>query len=297
VSTDLNTLITALYVKIDDDLMLPRRVGRPPRLTDAELLTLAVAQALLGVSSEARWLRVVSARLPGAFPQIPGQSGYNKRLRKAADLIRQTIRLLARDTDLWHDDVWLVDSTPVECARSRETVKRSHLAGWAGYGYCASHSRYFWGMRLHLLCTPAGLPVAWALAHPKTDEREVLTAILDEETELSTSHHGQLIIADKGYVSGALDRYLDSIGLRLLRPSYRNHKPRPGQHLLKSVRQLIEAVNDTLKGQLTLEQHGARTPAGILARIGQRILALTCAIWHNRTTGQPITRSLTAYDH
>lgn len=55
--------------------------------------------------------------------------------------------------DTADDDVWIVDSTPVECARSRETVKRSDLAGWAEYGYYASHSRYFWGLRLHLLRT------------------------------------------------------------------------------------------------------------------------------------------------
>lgn len=59
--------------------------------------------------------------------------------------------MLARDTSMWTDDVWVVDSTPVECARSRETVKRSDLAEGAEYGYCSSHSRYFWGLRLHLL--------------------------------------------------------------------------------------------------------------------------------------------------
>jgi hypothetical protein len=47
----------------------------------------------------------------------------------------------AASTSLWSDDVWVVDSPPVECARSRETVRRSELAGWAQYGYCASHSR------------------------------------------------------------------------------------------------------------------------------------------------------------
>jgi hypothetical protein len=56
VTTDLNTLLTGLYVKIDEYLGRPARIGRPPRLTDAELLTLAVAQVLLGVRSEARWL-------------------------------------------------------------------------------------------------------------------------------------------------------------------------------------------------------------------------------------------------
>jgi hypothetical protein len=137
VRTDLNTLLTALYVWIDDDLGPCRRAGRPPRLTDAELLTLAVAQALLAVRSEARWLRLIPQRLPGAFPYLPGQSGYSKRLRAALPLLRRVIRDLAADTDLWADPVWLVDSTPNECARSRPTVARSELAGIAGYGYCA----------------------------------------------------------------------------------------------------------------------------------------------------------------
>ena len=296
-TTDLETLATALYVKIDDSLAGTPRPGRPPRLTDAELLTLAVMQALLGFVSEARWLRFARRHLTAEFPYLPGQSGYNKRLRRAERLVSRFIRTLARDTDLWHDDVWIVDSTPVECARSRPTVKRSDLAGWAAYSYCPSHSRFFWGLRLHLLCTPGGLPIAWALANPKTDERHVLADMLSQDPDLLATHPGQTIIGDKGYVSKHLDAFMTTHGLTLLRPTYRNIKPRPGEHLLKPIRQLIESVNDTLKGQLDLERHGARTPAGVLARVAQRILALTAAIWHNRTTGQPLTRSLTAYDH
>ena len=144
-------------------------------------LTLAVAQALLGIRSEARWLRFVPAHLPGAFPYLPGQSGYNKRLRAALPLLARAIRVLAQDTDLWDDLAWIVDSTPVECARSRPAVRRSELAGWAAYGYCPSHSRFFWGLRLHLVCTPAGLPVTWALASPKLDERQILRAILERD--------------------------------------------------------------------------------------------------------------------
>jgi Transposase DDE domain len=297
VRTDLNTLLTALYVRIDDHLRTRVRPGRPPRLTDAELLTLAVAQALLGVRSEARWLRLVPAALPGAFPYLPGQSGYNKRLRAALPLLKRVIRVLAADTDLWADPVWLVDSTPVECARSRPTVQRSDLAGFAGYGYCASHSRYFWGLRLHLVCTPAGLPITWALAHPKLDERQVLMTVLDHDRHLLATRPGLLLIADKGYASAELDDYLTDRGVDLLRPAYRNRPPRPGQALLAPIRQLIESVNDTLKGQLDLELHGGRTLAGVAARIAQRLLALTAAIWHNRATGQPVTRSLIAYDH
>ena len=300
-TTDLNTLLTALYVRIDDHLARRVRAGRPPRLTDSELLTLAVAlavaQVLLGIRSEARWLRLVPAQLPGAFPYLPGQSGYNKRLRAALPLLKQTIRMLTADTDLWTGPVWLVDSTPVECARSRPTVLRSDLAGWAGYGYCASHPRFFWGVRLHLICTPAGLPITWALATPKLDERQVLMAVLDHDQPLLDARPGLLLVADKGYVSAELDDYLRACGAELLCPSYRNRRPRPGQALLAPIRQLMESVYDTLTGQLDLELHGGRSLTGVTARVAQRLLALTAAIWHNRATGQPITRSLIAYDH
>jgi hypothetical protein len=205
--------------------------------------------------------------------------------------------MLAADTDLWTDPVWLVDSTPVECARSRPAVLRSELAGIAGYGWCRSHSRWFWGLRLHLVCTPAGLPITWALAPPSLDERQVLMAMLDQDAPLLAARPGLLLLADKGYISAELDDYLHARGADLLRPSYRNCTPRPGQQLLAPIRQLIESVYDTLKGQLDLELHGGRSLTGVTVRVAQRLLALTAAIWHNRATGQPVTRSLIAYDH
>jgi len=179
VTNDIDTLATALYVRTDDLLkqypdLAPWRpaVGLQPRLTDAELVTLAVMQALLGYTSEARWIRHAHAHLGHLFRYLPGQPGYNRRLRAAAALITALIRLLAADTSLWTDDVWVVDSTPVECGRSRDTTRRSDLAGWAEYGYCASHTRYFWGLRLHLVATLGGLPIAFALTGAKADERQ-----------------------------------------------------------------------------------------------------------------------------
>ena len=156
--TDLDTLATALYVMTDDLLRAhPERVpARPkgsytPKTSDVDLLKLAVMQALLGYPSETRWLRYAHRHLRQMFPNLPLQPGYNKRLRKLAATMCWLIGQLGRQVSVAGDDVWVADSTPVECARSRETVKRSDLAGWAEYGYCASHSRYFWGLRLHLV--------------------------------------------------------------------------------------------------------------------------------------------------
>ena len=88
-------------------------------------------------------------------------------------------------------------------------MKRSGLAGWAVYGYCSSHSRFLWGLRLHRICTPSGLPVAGAVADATADDRQVLAAVLEDDP-------GQLA-ADKGYVSAELDRWLAERGARLLR--------------------------------------------------------------------------------
>jgi len=304
VDADLDTLATALYVKIDDELkMHPElaryrpEVGLCPKLSDAELLTLAVIQALLGFSSETRFLRHAAAHLGHLFPYLPGQSGYNKRLRRAVDQLQAVIRLLSFESDSFFDDTFLVDSTPIECGRSRETAKRSDLVGIAGYGYCASHTRYFWGLRLHLVCTPSGLPVAFALAHPTTDEREVLRHLLETEPALLDRRPGQVILADKGYRSRELETFLAEHGAHFIRPAMRGEKARPGARLLRPLRQIIESVNDTLKGQLDLERHGGRTQDGVVARVLQRLLALTAAIWHNERVGRRPVRSLLAYDH
>jgi hypothetical protein len=303
VDADLDTLATALYVRVDDLLkMCPDqaparpRVGITPKISDAELVTLSVMQALLGHTSELQWLRYAHTRLRAMFPYLPQQPGYNKRLRALAGTMNWLIGVLARDTSVWTDDVWVVDSTPVECARSRETVKRSDLAGWAEYGYCASHSRYFWGLRLHLLCTLHGLPVGFTLTGAKADERHVLVDILHADPTL-TNRGAQIMIGDKNYFGAEFEATLPEAGIDLLRPARKREPERPGACFFKPLRQVIESINDTFKGQLDLEQHGGRTRAGVTVRVWQRILALTAAIWHNDRTGQPVLRSLIAYDH
>ena len=282
--------------------MVPARpkIGLQPKISDAEMLTLAVMQALLGFTSETHWLRYARTNLLGMFPKLPGQSGYNKRLRKLADTMAWLITELGAQTSIADDDVWLVDSTPVECGRSRETQQRSDLAGWAEYGYCASHSRFFWGLRLHLVTTLHGLPLGWALTGAKADEREVFEQILATTPALARARQArrpQITISDKNYYGRRFETDLESSGIELLRPARKGERPRAGQRFFKPLRQVIESVNQTLKGQLDLERHGGKTIAGVCARIAQRVLALTAAIWHNDRVGAPVLRSLTAYDH
>lgn len=188
----------------------------------------------------------------------------------------------------------LLDSTPVPCGQSRETAKRSDLAGHAGYGYCASHSRYFWGLRLYLISTPEGMPVIWGLANAKTGERDAAEGLLDGSRDLLAD--GQVILADKGFAGKDFEAFITAdLKAHLIRPDRKDERPRFGD--FGGTRQWIESVFDTLKGQLGLERHGSRTLDGLMARIGSKLLALGAGIWHNWKTGAARKRSLTAYDH
>lgn len=288
-SADLDALLTHVYVLVDDLLPPRRRFGRPPRITDSELICLAVAQVLLDCPGERRFLRVAKRRLGHLFPYIPGQSGFNKRLRALAPELLQAITLLARLSPSFCDRLRLLDSTPVPCAASRETVRRSALAGHGGYGYCRSHSRWFWGFRLYLLCTPEGLPVGFELAAANQPERAVAAELLERVLQ-----PGQTIVCDKGFAGAEFEQLVRSLGGSLLRPDRKNEPRRHGS--LGGIRQWIESAFDTLKDQLSLERHGGRTLTGLISRIARRLLALTAAILHNWQLGNP-GRRLTAYDH
>ncbi len=290
-TADLDTLLTALYVLADD--LLPAREssrpGRKPKITDAELVCLAVAQVLLDCPKERRFLRFARRRLGHLFPYIPKQPGYNKRVRALAPEIVRVLGCLARISPSWCDRLRLIDATPVPCGQSRQTVKRSEFAGYAAYGWCAAHSRHFWGFKLYLLCASDGMPIAFSLAPANVGEREVVDELL-REVELE----GYTVIGDRGLSGADIEELVAALGGSFLRPDRRDEAPRFGN--LGGVRQWIEAIFDQYKDQLSLERHGAHTMAGLIARVAQRLLAMGAVVWHNWEVGEP-GRSLIAYDH
>ena len=283
---DLDTLCTVVYCTADD--LLPEARGNARRrLSDAEVVTLCVAQAIMGISSDRRFLAVARKRLSHLFPVLPAQAGYHKRRRRLADAIEWLLAHFAAQSPGSGDELLLVDSTPVECGRSRETAKRSALIEVAGYGYCAAHSRWFWGMRLHALCAPDGTPRALALAHPSRDEREVALELLARATR-----GGEVLVCDKGYAGREFAAGAADLGVTVARPARKDETGR-GPHLAP-IRQRIESIFWTCKDLLTLERHGARTMAGLRERVLVRFLCLAACISLNHRLGRP-SRSLVSY--
>jgi hypothetical protein len=300
VPADLDSLLTALYVLVDD--LLPARggAGRRPQISNAELITLAVAQIVLRCHSERRFLRLARRRLGHLFPYIPKQPGYNKRLRRLAPEICTVIGHLARVSPSFGDRLRLLDSTPVPCGASRETARRSELAGWAAYGYCASHSRFFWGLRLYLLCAPDGMPVSFCLAPANEGEREIAAAMLERARREGLLEGGELIVSDKGFAGEEFEQIVASFDATLIRPDRRDEAPRTGK--LGRIRQWIESIYNTTKSQLSLEDHGGHIPEGVCARVCQRVLALAAGVRHSWLLGEAghtdaPGRHFTLYDH
>jgi hypothetical protein len=302
VIADLDTLLIALYVELTDRIIpalgfARSGPGQRPEVTDAELACLAVAQVLLRYDDERHWLRAARKRVGHLFPRLLAQSEYNARLKNAAPLMEAALRWLADHTPGSAELLRLMDATPIACGQSMITARRSDLFGYAGYGYCPSHSRWYWGAKLLLICTCDGTVTGFGLANPKLyGEREQARQMLTDQPA-NRPAPGTAIVTDKGLSGEGTEEFFarPHLELTLIRPARKDEKtPRPFPNWL---RQRVEAIIWTLKHQLGLERHRGRVPAGLWARIIQRLLALNTAIWFNWQIGAPVKRSLIAYDH
>jgi DDE family transposase len=293
---DLDLLLIAVYCTVDD--LLPNRAWNVRRrISDAEVITLCVAQAMLGIPSDGRFLAAASRRLRHLFPLLPTRLAFHKRRLRLSGTIEALIAEFARHSPGFYDELLLVDSTPVECARSRETVKRGGtssltdaLANAADYGYCASHSRFFWGFRLHSLFALDGTPRALALTSPKVDEREVCLELVRR----CERQPGQILIlvGDKNFRGTQFEADLQALDAQIARPR-RKDEPGRGPHVAP-IRQRVESIYWTAKDILTLERHGARTLDNLRVRLATRFMALAAAIALNHRLGRP-SRSLACY--
>src|SRR5690242_16377091 len=284
--TDLEALVVAAYV-FADEYPVPARPGRPPLVTDAELVALAVCQAATGSSSDRQFLGRVARMLPGWFPHLPDQSQYNRRLRGLVGLLSIVQQRLARSLDC--GGVRLCDGTLISVANYPGCQRRSEFAGVARFGFAKSQHRFIYGVRLVILSDERGLPLGYTVVAANEKEYEPLADLL-------TGTPAEVVIGDKGFWGRDYAQQLAAAGTTLLTPN----KTRTAANLereraLASTRLVIESVFSNLKEQMQLERHLARTPAGLAIRIAQRILALTLGMLLNTTSGRP-ARALAAYD-
>jgi hypothetical protein len=304
----LDDLLLNLYVTLDDEFPA-QRLGRPQATNDAEMVCIAVAGALLGRHTERGWLRLAGRRIGHLFPAIPQIAQYNHRVKRLAPMFARAMAILGSRYPEVAERLLIVDTTPVPCATSVATVERSRLGPGpvskrrrrairrsgnegrtlADYGFCAAKKLRYWGYKLASVHTPSGFPVGYRLLSANIGEQDALRELLKV-----TDVEGATMAGDKGFRGAELEREMEAAGCRLIRPDRIDEKPRHGKGL--RVRQSIESCYDTLKDQLGLERHNARTLAGLTARVYQKLCALAAALWFNNLLGKPGLH-LTAYDH
>jgi hypothetical protein len=284
-TASLETLVVAAYV-FACSLSIPRP-GPAGKVTDQELIALAVAQAMTGIASDRQFLGVIARLLPGWFSHLPDQSQFNRRLRRLTPQMT-TVQLMVAEW-IAEGEIRLVDGTLIACANYPGCASHSDFAGHASYGYCPSKSQFVWGMRLVVVCDVKGVPVGYDLVAPKTGTER------DCALELAAGHPGTWF-ADKGFWGREYHACMQLVGVRLITPDKHRLGHRPPAEIIKArIRLVIESVFSTLKRQMRLETHLAKTLPGLIARIAQRLLALTLGIYLNTLLGRP-ARALTAYD-
>ena len=281
----LETLVVAGYV-FACSLSIPRP-GPAGKVSDQELIALAVAQAITGLVSDRQFLGTIGGLLPGYFPDLPDQSQYNRRLRRLTPWIT-TVQLGIAQL-ICDGQVRLVDGTLLGCANYAGCASHSEFAGHASYGYCASKSQWYWGMRLLLITDRHGAPLGYDLRPANENEREGVY-------QLAAAHPGTLLFADAGHRGREYHDSLQLINVDLVVPDKHKLGQRPRGEIAKArIRLVIESVFSTLKRQMRMETHLAKTLPGLAQRIAQRLLALTLAMLINNLTGRP-PRALAAYD-
>lgn len=284
-TASLETLVVAAYM-FADGAAIPRR-GPRGKVTDAELVALAVAQAAMGIPSDRQFLGLVGKVLPGWFPHLPEQSQYNRRLRRLAPTLA-AVQLRIAEL-IAEGGLRITDGTLLGVANYAGCASRSEFAGTAAYGYCAAKSQYLWGMRLVLVTDRHGVPVGYMLVAANEKEYEPVR-------ELTTAHAGCTLIADKGLWGRQYRETLALQDVSIITPDrVRTADNLARERRLAGLRLVIESTISNLKGQMRLEQHLAKTPAGLAQRIAQRLLALTIGMLLNTLTGRK-PRALVAYD-
>jgi Transposase DDE domain len=285
-TASLETLVVAAYV-FADSLWIPRS-GPRGKITDGELIALAVAQAATGLPSDRQFLGVIGRLLPGWFTHLPDQTQYNRRLRRLTPYIT-TVQLMVAEL-IAEGRVRLADGTLIACANYPGCASHSHMAGHASYGYCPSKSQFVWGMRLVLVSDPKGVPVGYDLVGPKTGEERACAF------ELAQAQAGSALFCDGGFWGAEYQRTMELIDIQLVTPDKHKLGQRPPTEVAKArIRLVIESVFSNLKRQMRLADHLAKTIAGLAQRIAQRLLALTLGMLINQLTGRP-PRALVAYD-
>jgi hypothetical protein len=294
---DKATVLTTLFTIVDDTMkgspMIQQMLQRPgpaPRLTDSEVVTLAIYQELLGEPREDHFFRLHQQQLRPYFPGLNERSRYNRRKRDLWCVIlavRISLQVVLDALEL--EETAVIDSAPVPCVGYKRTKGASDFAGMADYGVCSSKALKYFGLKLHSVVSLTGVVMGFLLTGASRYDNQVVVELLD-----SFVHHLKRLLGDGAYNDAALQTFLEHYrSLELLAPVKVNQPPvrsKSAQKQLNRLRLICETVNGQLQEQLHLSKHYAKSTWGLFTRIAAKLTAHSVGMMLNQVLGRPLLR-------
>src|SRR6266852_6370733 len=291
------TVLTTIFTIVDDAMkgspMIQRILDRPgpaPRLSDSELVTIALYQELIGEPREDHFFRLHQEQLRRYFPGLNERSRYNRRKRDLWSVILAVRISLQIVLDaLQFEETAVVDSAPVPCVGYKRSKASSDFAGTADYGVCSSKAMKYFGCKFHSVVSLTGVIMSFLITPASPYDNQPVVELLD-----SFSHHLKRLLGDGAYNDAALQSFLEQYrSLELLAPAKVNQQPqrsKQAQQQLNRLRLICETVNAQLQEQLHLSKHYAKSTWGMMTRIAAKVTAHSVGMMVNALLGRPVLK-------
>ena len=292
---DKATVLTTIFTIVDDVMkgspMIQQTLGRPgpaPRLSDSELVTIALYQELIGEPREDHFFRLHQEELRRYFPGLNERSRYNRRKRDLWSVIlavRISLQIVLDALQL--EETAAIDSVPVPCVGYKRAKAASDFVGTADYGVCSSKALKYFGCKLHSVVSLTGVIMGFVVTAANSYDNQPVVELLD-----SFAHHLKCLLGDGAYNDAALQTFLKQYrSVEVLAPVKLNQQPvrsKQAQQQLNRLRLICETVNAQLQEQLHLSKHYAKSTWGLMTRMAAKLTAHSVGMMVNQLLGRPL---------
>ena len=259
------------------DLEFKSNVGRKAKMSDLEVVALSLTAEFMSIDSENSLFKQINQ------PEIPNlleRSQFNKRRRKLFLFLEEVRTKLAREF-LEFEDYFIVDSMPLEiCKFSRHNrikICKDEFETAPSKGFCASQNNWFYGYKLHGVCSVAGVFHSLDITKAEVHDVHFLKNIKQQMSDC-------VLLGDRGYLSESIQLDLfQSVNIKLetpMRTNQKQYKPQP--YIFRKSRKRIETLFSQLCDQFMIRRNYAKSFEGFKTRILAKITYLTLVQYINK---------------
>lgn len=279
-------IIDDIYHKIIPDHIRFRRNYTESKLSDSEIITLAIVGEIHGISSEKAWFNYVRKNLKDLFPNLSHRTRFNRTRRNLESVINAIRKEIGSYLGYNQSDFYIVDSMPIPVCGFGRAHFSKRFKDISSYGYCASKKETYYGLKLHAAVTLDGYITNIELTAANVDDREILW-------ELIPNSYQTIVLGDKRYIGDRIAQELKSEkGMTLLalkRSNSRTPYPKDLRNWISKHRRRIETSFSQLAEQFHINEVLANSLSGLKARLQSKILGHNISYFVNKCLGNKST--------